>query len=301
MSSILTNNGAMVALQTLRGINSALDTTQNEISTGKTINTAKDNAALWTISKVMESDIAGFKQVSNSLSLATGAVTNARSAAETVGQLIEQIKDKVVSAQDGNQDRATLQKDVDALVKQINLAVEASQFNGINLVNGEYAAENDDKFNALASLDRGGDAASPLQASFIEVDLTKTNLSTAAGDASATPAVPAGGLAKLAEIDLTEDLDAAGFQALLDDVEAAMTTALDAASEFGTAGKRIEIQAEFISKLSDSMTTAVGAVIDTNMEEASARLKALQTQQQLGVQALSIANAAPQNILALFR
>lgn len=290
MSSILTNNGAMVALQTLRGINSALDTTQNEISTGKTINTAKDNAALWTISKVMESDIAGFKQVSNSLSLATGAITNARSAAETVGQLIEQIKDKVVSAQDGNQDRATLQKDVDALVKQINLAVEASQFSGINLVNGEYAAENDDKFNALASLDRGGDAASPLQASFIEVNLAKTNLSTDGGELEA-----------LADIDLTEDLDAAGFQALLDDVEAAMTTALDAASEFGTAGKRIEIQAEFISKLSDSMTTAVGAVIDTNMEEASARLKALQTQQQLGVQALSIANAAPQNILALFR
>src|SRR5699024_7252686 len=116
MSSILTNNGAMVALQTLRGINSSLDTAQNEISTGKTINNAKDNAALWTISKVMEGDIAGFKQVSNSLSLATGSVTNARSAAEAVGKLIEEIKAKVVAAQDGNQDRETLQKDVDALL-----------------------------------------------------------------------------------------------------------------------------------------------------------------------------------------
>ena len=281
MSSILTNNGAMVALQTLRGINNALDTTQNEISTGKTINTAKDNAALWTISKVMESDVAGFKAVSDSLSLAKGAVTNARNAAETVGKLIEQIKDKVVAAQDGNQDPATLQKDVDALIKQIDSAVSASQFNGTNLVNGDLTA---DGFKTLSSLDRD---ASGLTASFIEVDLSTTDLSSA-------------GLTALAAINLV-GADATALQGFIDDVEAALTTALDAAGIFGTAGKRIEIQSEFISKLSDSMTSAIGAVIDTNMEEASARLKALQTQQQLGVQSLSIANNAPQTLLSLFR
>lgn len=282
MSSILTNNGAMVALQTLRSINNALDTTQNEISTGKTINTAKDNAALWTISKVMESDVAGFKAVSDSLSLAKGAVTNAREAAETVGKLIQEIKEKVISAQDGNQDRATLQKDVDALIKQIDSAVSASQFNGTNLVDGSLTT---DGFKTLSSLDR---SSTGLTASFIEVDLTDTDLSSA------------GGLADLAAIAL-DGADAAALQGFIDDAEAALTTALDAAGIFGTAGKQIEIQSEFISKLSDSMTSAIGAVVDTNMEEASARLKALQTQQQLGVQSLSIANNAPQTLLALFR
>ena len=284
MSSILTNNGAMVALQTLRGINSALDTTQNEISTGKTINTAKDNAALWTISKVMESDVAGFKAVSDSLSLAKGAVTNAREAAETVGKLIEQIKDKIIAAQDGNQDRATLQKDIVALRDQITSAVGASQFSGTNLVNGSVTSP----FKALASLDRAGGAVT---ASYIDVVLTNTNLS-ATGHAS---------MVALHAVDVTTITDAASAQAFLTTAETAQKTALDAAGIFGTAGKRIEIQSAFISKLSDSMTSAIGAVIDTNMEEASARLKALQTQQQLGVQSLSIANNAPQSLLALFR
>ncbi len=284
MSSILTNNGAMVALQTLRGINSALDTTQNEISTGKTINTAKDNAALWTISKVMESDVAGFKAVSDSLSLAKGAVTNAREAAETVGKLIEQIKDKIIAAQDGNQDRATLQKDIVALRDQITSAVGASQFSGTNLVNGSVTSP----FKALASLDRAGGAVT---ASYIDVVLTNTNLS-ATGHAS---------MVALHAVDVTTITDAASAQAFLTTAETAQKTALDAAGIFGTAGKRIEIQSAFISKLSDSMTSAIGAVIDTNMEEASARLKALQTQQQLGVQSLSIANNAPQTLLSLFR
>lgn len=293
MSSILTNNGAMVALQTLKGINHALDTTQNEISTGRTINTAKDNAAVWAISRVMESDVSGLKAVSDSLSLANGVVTNARSAAETVGKLIEQIKDKVIAAQDGNQDRATLQKDVDNLKKQIASTVSASQFSGINLVDGSTIttvenAEGDDVngFKALASLDRSG---ANVTANSIEIDLSDTDLTLD------------GGLADLDAIDLTDLTDASDFQDALNDVEAAFQIAINAASKFGTAGKRIEIQSDFISKLSDSLTSAVGAIVDTNMEAASARLKALQTQQQLGIQSLSIANNAPQSIMALFR
>jgi len=294
MSSILTNNGAMVALQTLKGINESLNTTQNEISTGKTINSAKDNAAVWAISKVMESDVAGFKAVSDSLSLANGVVTNARNAAETVGKLIDQIKGKIVSAQDGNQDRATLQKDVNDLKKQITKTVSASQFSGINLVNGSTITDVDDGaggtvngFKVLASLDR---ASGSLTASSIEIDLTGTDLTLA------------GGLAALDAIDLSDaTLTASDLQTALDTAEAALKTAVDVASKFGTANKRIEIQSDFISKLSDSMVSAIGAVVDTNMEEASARLKALQTQQQLGVQSLSIANSAPQALLALFR
>lgn len=289
MSSILTNNGAMVALQTLRGINSAMDTTQNEISTGKTINNAKDNAALWTISKVMESDVSGLKSVSDSLSLAKGVVTTARGGAETIAKLISEIKEKVIAAQDGNADRGALKKDVDDLVKQINLTANASQFNGINMLNVADDADVTD-FEALMSLDRAGSAVT---ASKITVDMTTTNLVAEAD----------GGLEGLVDLQDLDWDDPATFDAAeaLTLVEAALSTALGVAGELGTAGKRVEIQSDFITKLSTSLTSAVGAIVDTNMEEASARLKALQTQQQLGVQALSIANNAPQNILALFR
>lgn len=283
MSSILTNNGAMVALQTLKGINANLSKTQDEISTGRSINNAKDNAAIWAISKVMESDVSGFKAVSSSLSLASGAVSNARQAAETVGELVTQIKDKVIAAQDGNFDRATLQNDINDLKAQITSAVSSSQFNGINLVNGDTFG-GASTFKALASIDRAQDGT--VSPTTIDVDLTNTNLSLS------------GQLTDLAAIDLTTSTDLA---ADLTTVETALGNVVDAAASFGAAGKRIEIQSDFISKLGDSMKAAVGAMVDADMEEASARLQALQTQQQLGIQSLSIANQAPKALLSLFR
>lgn len=293
MSSILTNNGAMVALQTLKGINTSLEATQNDIATGKSINTSKDNAAVWAISKVMESDVAGFKAVSDSLSLANGVVTNARNAAETVEKLVDQIKEKIVAAQDGNQNRTTLQKDINDLKKQITSTVSASQFSGINLVNGSAITQVDNGsgtatngFRALASLDR---SAGQVTASSIEIDLAGTNLNLD------------GELTALDAIDLSTLTDPADLQGALTVAENALAIAIAAASKFGTVEKRIEIQSEFISKLSDSMVSAIGAVVDTDMEAASARLKALQTQQQLGIQSLSIANNAPQALMALFR
>ncbi|AUH33399.1 flagellin [Paracoccus tegillarcae] len=281
MSSILTNNGAIVALQTLKGINQNLGKTQDSISTGKMINNAKDNAAIWAISKVMDSDVSAFKSIQSNLSMGASVITNGRVAAETVGDLLNQIKTKVVAAQDGSFNRETLQADIDDLKAQITSAVSASQFNGINLVNGSETVD----FEVLASLDRAADGT--MTPSTIDVDPTATDLSL-------------GGtiLAAMDAIDVTTSAD---LGADLQTVEDAVADVIDVAFAFGSAGKRIEIQSNFISKLSDSMTTAIGALVDTNMEEASARLQALQTQQQLGIQSLSIANQAPQSILALFR
>lgn len=287
MSSILTNNGAMVALQTLKGINASLAKTQDQISTGKDINSAKDNAAIWAISKVMESDVNSFKAVSKSLAMANGAVSTARAAAEATQGLLSEMKAKIVAAKDGNFDRATLQKDFNDLKAQIETTVAASQFNGINLVNGDQF-DGGNTFKALSSLNRAQDGT--VTAGTIDVDLSKTDLRIAGGNTSA--------MSDLANIDLTDE-------ATLDDslgkIEAAISTAIDAASVFGAASKRIEIQSDFMSKLGDSMTSAVGSLVDANMEEASARLQALQTQQQLGIQSLSIANQAPKTLLSLFR
>ena len=168
MSSILTNNGAMVALQTLKTINKNLAGVQNQISTGKRVADAKDNSAVWAISKVMESDVSGFKAISDSLSLGQSTVSVARNAAETVTDLLTQMKGKIVAAQEDNVDRNKINDDVTALKNQINSVVAAAQFNGLNLVNGSTAST-----SVLASLDR--DSAGNVTASSITVTARATS------------------------------------------------------------------------------------------------------------------------------
>ena len=136
MSSILTNTGAMTALQTLKSINSNLSDVQSQISTGKSVGSAKDNSAVWAISKVMESDVKGFQSISESLSLGESTVALARNAAETVTDLLTDMKGRIVAAQEENVDRGSIQADIDALEEQIGSVVSAAQFNGLNLIDG---------------------------------------------------------------------------------------------------------------------------------------------------------------------
>lgn len=409
MSSILTNNGAMVALQTLKGINSNLAKTQDEISTGKSVATAKDNAAVWAISKVMEADVSGFKAISSSLALGAQSVGMAREGAEQITGLLTKMRDTIVTSQNATnaQDRAKLQEDVTNLRKQIEGVVKGSQVNGLNLLDGSTAS-----VDFLSSLDRtsagvstsnitvagqnlstgnyvakdifgagtapastagdsavmtlgagdttgvtltiGAGAGALAAGDSISIrigDKTATYTVSAADAGSTTPndvvavglksaieklgisgvsvdydsgtvgqltiksgSAPAtandlnitaqfrnagsGGLGALASIDVTTPANA---QAALASIETMMQTSTDAAARFGAAGRRIEMQSDFVSKLTDTLKSSVGALVDADMEEASARLQALQTQQQLGIQSLSIANKAPQNILSLFR
>lgn len=402
MASILTNTSSMVALQTLKGINANLSKTQDEISTGKSVASAKDNAAVFAISKVMEADVKGFKGISDSLSLGESTVAVARQAAETITDLLTEVKGKVVAAQEANVDRGKIQTDITALVDQINTVVGAAQFNGLNLVNGSnltvdvlasldrqsngtvttssitinaqdlstgaYAAKNvfgtsggvsangdtagfqldnatgtgtiniDDTAAPFAAGDKvsiaiGGKTAS-YTVSAEDVAATTTSDLVAVGLKNAidslgvaglsvdydsgTPGTLAftnagttdltvsaqfknagsGGLAALSSIDVSTG---AGAVAALGNIETLIQTGISAAAEFGSAQSRIDIQNTFVGKLSDSLKAGIGSLVDADLEEASARLQALQVQQQLGIQSLSIANQAPQNILALFR
>jgi flagellin len=402
MSSILTNTGAMVALQTLKGVNAKLGMTQGEIATGKTVSTSKDNAAVWAISKVMESDVKGFKGIQDSLNLGESTVAVARQAAETVTDLLTQMKAKVVAAQEDNVDRAKIQTDIQALQGQVNSVVGAAQFNGLNLVNGTAGASID----ILASLDRdtnGNVTASSITvstqdlstgaytaiaaftgstgvsanadtagftldnaagtgnlviaggAAFTAGDKVSVNIGgksasytvtaddvaattpddlvavglknaidslgitgltvdyssgtpgqlsfTNAGTTDLTVAAQyknagSGGLATMSTIDVSTS---GGATTALGNIETLITTAIDASAALGSSQTRLSIQSDFISKLSDALTTGIGTMVDADMEEASARLQSLQVQQQLGIQALSIANQAPQSVLALFR
>ena len=185
MSSILTNNSSMVALETLRNINRDLASVQNEISTGKKVSNAKDNAAVWAISTVMSTDVESFKQITDSLNLGTSIVGVARGAAETVTGLLQDMKELIVSAQEdlNADDRGRIQTDIDKLRTQIGNIVNAAQFNGQNLLTGS------DSISILASLDRSSTGA--VTATKITVDRQDLT-TTAAVDAAAKAATDAG-------------------------------------------------------------------------------------------------------------
>lgn len=284
MSSILTNNGAMVALQTLKSINSNLSKTTDEISTGKSVASAKDNASLWAISKVMEAEVSGFKAISSSMSVGASAVATARNGAESITNLLKEVRNALVMAQSESADHAKIGADIAQLAEQIGTVTRDAQFSGMNLLDGSITETppggSAEGIAVLASFNRlPGGTATPSYIYVENQDLTGIETDVAA-------------------YDLT---DTAGRAAALADIELQLDLAIDAATAFGSAGKRIEIQSDFLSKLTDSLTSGIGAMVDADMEAASARLQALQTQQQLGIQALTIANQAPQNILALFR
>ncbi len=274
MSSILTNNSAMVALQTLKSINSNLAKTQDQISTGKDIAGAKDNSAIWAISKVMESDVSGFKAVSDSLSLGESTVAVALAGAEQITNVLKDMKEKVVAATGENVDYTKLSADIASSIEQVTSIINASQFNGMNLLNDDAV-----DLTVTSSIDRQNDGSiNVAEITVSSVDFT-TNLD-------------------LSDIDVSDATNATASIAAL---ETHIQTAVDGAAALGADSKRISDQNVFVGKVMDAMKSGIGALVDADMEEASARLQALQTQQQLGVQALSIANQAPQTILSLFR
>jgi flagellin-like hook-associated protein FlgL len=204
MSSILTNNSAMVALQTLRNINSNLQKTQGEISTGKSVATAKDSAAVWAISKVMESDVSGFKAISDSLSLGRSTIATARSAAGQVTDLLQEMKTKIVASQEDNVDRTKLQDELVSLRNQIGSITSAAQFNGLNLLSNDKnttaytAAGNVDgsgTTSVLSSLDRSGSGVTASSIDFLKQDLRQTAAGGAGALVLAAAAMTAAGTA----------------------------------------------------------------------------------------------------------
>lgn len=280
MSSILTNNGAMVALQTLKGINSNLAKTQDQISTGKKVANAQDNAAVWAISKVMEADQSSFKTIQSNLNLAESVVTTGRQGAEKIRDLLQEMNDLAASAASDANDYAAINNDIVSKKNQITAIIDASQMNGVNLLKTNPIPGQTD-FSVLASMDRtAGNAVT----SKVSITVASVNFEVDIEAAAVTPIT-----------DRTTALTALG------EIEALLVIAKDKAAELGTAAKRISDQSDFVANLADSLKSGVGALVDADMEEASARLQALQTQQQLGIQALSIANQAPQTILALFK
>ena len=288
MSSILTNSSAMVALQTMKSVNKSMAKVQDEISTGLKVATAKDNGAVWAVAQVMRSDIKGLETVGEQLALGSSTVGTARTAAETISNMLTTAKQKITGGGDLSSaaTRTKLAADLVALGEQINDIVSSAALNGVNMIGtagDPPTAVAEASYNIVGAITRAADGTIGTQTITIDT-----------ADLSGVGAV----LTALTEADFT---DAAGISTVLTSIETQVTTVNNAAAAFGTAQTQIEIQGTFVSKFIDSLKDGVGAMVDADMEEASARLSALQTQQQLGIQALSIANSAPQNVLSLFR
>jgi flagellin len=274
-NSVLTNASAAVALQNLARTNENLTGVQNRISTGLKVQGAKDNAAIWAIAQQQRADTSALSAVKQSLDRATSIADVALAAGESISDLLNQLKEKVVAAKDTSlktQSRELLDADFKALLRAISSAVENATFDGSNVLDGSLT-------NGLRFL-ANADASSFITLSAKDLSLSGSIISLGLADSLLTTTGATTALNKL------------------DDSITALNKAL---GDIGAQAKQIGAHTTFVSKLTDTLESGIGNLVDADLAKESARLQALQVQQQLGAQALSIANQSPQIILSLFQ
>ena len=319
MTSIMTNTAAIAALSTLRSINSDMETTQNRISSGYRVENASDNAAYWSIATTMRSDNKALSTVKDALGLGAAATDVAYTALKNSIEVVDQIKTKFTAASQPGVDKSKIQKEIDQLQDQLVSISKSASFSGLNWVyhrDGQNTAGTQAIVGSFTRDAAGNVSLTTLQynttdSSLISETTTAGTYNTNAGmltrvytgvtwtnSVGVATAGTAG--ASVISLDIT-NLTTDQLSLALAATEAALQDMTDAAADVGAINSRIDLQASFVDDLMDSIETGVGKLVDADMNEESTRLKALQTQQQLGIQALSIANNSSQNILSLFR
>ena len=280
MNSVNTNVGAMVALQNLNATNSELSTTQARINTGKRVGSAKDNGAIWAIAQNQRSTSQSLNAVKESLQRGQSTVDVAISAGESISDLLLQMKEKALAATDTTLDdnsRKALNDDFVALRDQIGKAIANAEFNGANMIS-HADATNTKQVQALANA------------------MATSVISVAAQDLSLTGGIGTSDVSTTASIGTT-----ALASAMVTELDEAITYVSSALSSLGTGSKSLGSHLDFIGKLQDAIDAGVGNLVDADLAKESAKLQALQTKQQLGVQALSIANQSSGTLMSLFR
>lgn len=272
--SVNTNVGAMIALQNLNATNADLATTQNRINTGKKVATAKDNGAIWAIAQGQRAEIGALNAVSQSLARGIAAVDVSLAAGESISDLLLQMKEKALAAKDSSlktASREALNEEFKALRDQIASVASNASFNGLNLLEAGATG-----FQALANAD--GTAVLSVKPEVM-----------ALGSANVT-------VTSSMEIDTVTTASAA-----MTAVDESIANVSGALARLGTTSKALGTHQTFVGKLMDSLESGVGNLVDADLAKESARLQSLQTKQQLGAQALGIANQTPQILLSLFR
>jgi flagellin len=274
MLSVNTNAGALIALENLNNTSQQLASAQNIVSTGLLVGSAKDNGAIWSIAQTERSDVSDLDAVKSSLQTGQSIIDVANSAGTTVSNLLTQMQEKALAASDASMDTASrlaLNNDFVALRNQITSTVQNASFNGVNLLNGSVA-----KITSLANAQ--GTSVLTTLAENLSVGgsiVTLSATATISTVASATAAISVVGTS-------------------LNNVDTALAT-------LGTSANALDTHLNFVSTLQDTLTTGIGNLVNADLAKESATLQALQTKQQLGIQALSIANTASSALLGLFR
>ena len=272
--SVNTNNGAALALQYLNQTQGQLDKTQSAINSGLKVASAKDDGAIYAIAQNQRATVAGYQSVINSINNGSSAIDVALSAGQSISDLLIQMKSKALAAADSSLDTASrqaLNANFVALRDQITTIVNNATFNGFNLVNGSTS-----KITALASADGTRRITTDAQ----NMKLSSTIMTVRGTNTISTQAKAS---------------------TLIATIQTSLSNVNSALAKLSAGAAKFSIQGTFAQKLSDTLTAGIGNLVDANMANESAKLQSLQVKQQLGVQALSIANQAPQTILSLFR
>ncbi|MBP7703834.1 MAG: flagellin [Caulobacter sp.] len=276
LNSVNTNSGALIALQNLNSTNAELNTVQSRINTGKKVASAKDNGAIWAIAQTQRGSSSALNAVKDSLQRGQSTIDVALAAGETVSDLLVQMKEKALAASDTTLDtasRSALNEDFKALRDQIGKAVSNADFNGANMIKASGST-----VTALAN----SDGTSKITVAAVSLALGGTTLGSAL---SATATINS----------------ATAAASMITTVNTAITNVGAALAKLGTGAKALDAHLTFVGKLQDTLDAGVGNLVDADLAKESAKLQALQTKQQLGVQALSIANSSTSSLLGLFR
>ena len=320
MTSIMTNTAAMAALQTLRSIDSNMQETQARVSSGYRVATAADNAAYWSIATTMRSDNSALSTVQDALGLGAAKTDTAYTGLESAVEVVTEIKSKLVAAREPGVDKSKINKELSELKNQLAAIAESASFSGENWLFNESATAPGTK-EIVASFNRASDGAVSVTtlafdtSESVLIDTKDANNGVLTRGFQVTQ--PSGSTTTIAtyflidvsattgatgsEVVLTTSMSEDELDGMISAVDAMLQRLTDSASTLGAITSRIEMQDEFVSTLMDVIDKGVGRLVDADMNEESTKLKALQTQQQLGIQALSIANTNAENILTLFK
>lgn len=277
MASINTNLQAITALQSLKSVQSSLQTTQSRISTGLKVQDARDNAAYFSLASTMKGDAGVLNAIRDNLAVVGTSVGTARQGAEAIQKSAQKIAESIAAATaDQAVDKTKFQDAIKAEVANIKNVLDNTSFNGQNLL------KSTDAVTVVTGISREGATYATTTFTYNQQDLSAVHTA-------------------LAAIDVTTAADPAALGALLQTATAQVAAATNAATALGSAQNTITGTQDFVGKLVDNINAGVGAIVDADMNQEAARLQALQVQEQLAMQSLSIANQAPQSILSLFR
>ena len=319
MTSLMTNTAAIAALDTLRSITASMNETQKRVSSGYKVETASDNAAYWSIATTMRSDNMALAAVEDALGFGAAKTDTAYTGLEAAVDVVTEIKAKLVAAREPGVDKEKINKELTELKAQLASISESASFSGENwLYNAAAAAVGPKEMSG--SFVRAADGTVSVEtltfdtADSVLIDTVNATRGLLTKDYSvgvdvagtATTMtyflIDAGGTGTLGTVvELSSANTDEEVEGMISAVDAMLADITDAAATLGAINMRVEMQTDFVADLMDVIDTGVGRLVDADMNEESTRLKALQTQQQLGIQALSIANTNSENVLALFK